>query len=151
MLEKAIDLIGEEIRAVQLGDRHQARQLFATDLRACRAVRKVDDDHARVRSHRSRDSIDIERPIARIERNERHVRTDRPRHLVQRLIRRPDDHRVIAGREHRVQREEHALLGAGKRDDVVRVEALVQGRDLFAQRREAERFGVPESEPFPAL
>ena len=119
MLEKAIDLVREKKRAVQLGDRDEAMQLFWRELRAGRAVRRVDDDDFRVRAHRSGNGIDVERPVSRIERNERDLGASRPRDLVQRLVRRPHDHRVIARPHERVHAEKHALFGAGERDDVV--------------------------------
>ena len=65
--------------------------------------------------------------------DERDVGADGARDLVERLVRRPDDDRVIAGAKHRVHGEEDGFFGAGERVDVVGVEPVVQLGDFVAQ------------------
>ncbi len=51
----------------------------------------------------------------------------------------------------RVHREENRFLRAGEGDDVVGGEAVVQRRDLLAQRGQSERLRVAEAQRFPTL
>ena len=89
-------------------------------------MRKVDDDHARRRSQRGLDRACIERPVGRIERDERHVGPDGSRDFVQRLIRGPHDDGMILGREQGVHHDEDSFLGTGEGEDLVRRDVVVK-------------------------
>src|SRR5690349_17611087 len=97
MLEKAVHLIGEKMRSMLFGDRYESIQLLDRELTPGGIMREVRDDDARVRLHGRFDSVEIERPVARVERNQRYRRAGRSRDFMQRLIARPHDHRVVAG------------------------------------------------------
>jgi hypothetical protein len=101
-------------------------------------VRVVDDHGPGLRPHGASHVIGVEGPAARrVERQQRHLRAERARDLVQRLVGRPSYDRVVARREQRVHRDEDALLGAGEHQHLVRVDPLIEPRDLGPQRRKA--------------
>ena len=114
MLEQAVHLVGQQVRAVKLRDRDESLEVGGRELCAGGAVRKVHDDHTGLGPHRRRHRVDVERPGGRVERHERHLRPDRQRDFVQRLVGRHHDHGVIVRAEQRVHGEEHRLLGAGE-------------------------------------
>src|SRR6186997_1962767 len=96
MLEKPVRLVRKQTGAVRFYERHELREGFVVDCRAGGVVRKVDDDNARVRPQLTGDAIEIERPISWFEWHQRDLGANVARDLVQRLIRRPHDHGMIA-------------------------------------------------------
>jgi hypothetical protein len=112
-------------------------------------VRKVDHDQAGASGHRATQRIDVERPALRVERHRCDVGSRRACQLVQRLIGRYDDHRMITRRQQRVHRDEDAFFGPGEGQHVVRRDRVVQTGDLRPQKRQARRLRVSERELLP--
>ncbi len=73
----------------------------------------------------------------------------RPADLVQALVAGPRDDGVVAGSEHDVDETEDRLLGAGEDEDVVRLDLVVEVRDLGPQERMAGRLRVAEPKAVP--
>ena len=115
-----------------------------------RVVGGVDDDESRRGRDLGAQPVDIDRPaVALVELVERHVRAGRPADLVQALVGRPGDDRVVARSEQHVGEAEDRLLGAGEGQDVVGLDRLVQRGDLAPQQRMAGRLGVAQLEAVP--
>ena len=78
-----------------------------------------------------------------------HVRAERAGDLVEALVARPGDDGVVARSEQDVHQAEDRLLGAGERQDLVRLDRLVERGDLAPQERVAGRLRVAELEAVP--
>jgi hypothetical protein len=113
---------GAEASPLRLGREH-ARGL----------VGRVDDDHPRLRPERPDQPVHVERPAVLLAER---VQADRcargARDLVQRLVAGPRDDDVVAFLERGRQEAEDRLLGAGEDEHVVRLDRVVQRRDLGA-------------------
>ena len=115
-----------------------------------RVVRGVDDDQPGRRRHLAAQQIQVERPAGVLaELVERDVGARRPRDLVQALVAGPGHDRVVTRTQEHVEQAEDRLLGAGERQDLVRLDRVVERRDLAAEQRVAGGLGVAEAQVRP--
>ena len=113
-------------------------------------MRRVHDDEPCLGGDLAAQQLDVDRPRGVLaELVEGHLGARRAGDLVQALVARPRHDGVVTRSEHDVGEAEDRLLGTGEDQDIVGLEALVQGRDLRAQERMTRRLRVAEGESVP--
>ena len=147
VLEEPVDLVGDEAHAGRRAGVSEGPPLRVGREHAGGIVGSVDHHDARVGPDRGDQARHVQRPsVGLAELVEGHVGTGRSRNLVEALVARPRDDRVIAGTHEHVQEAEDRFLGTAEDEDVVGVGCPVERRDLGPQERMAGRFGIAEPE-----
>ena len=150
VLEPAVDLVGEQVRAGLRGDRHEPVEGRAVDVRPGRVVREVDHDRAGVRAQCAAHVVEVQRPAALVlELDGADLRARGARDLVQRLVGGRDDDGVVVGAQRGLGEGEDRLLRAREDEHVVRLEPRIQRCDLGAQQRVPGGLGVSERQLLP--
>jgi len=144
VLEVAVHFVGKKDGARFGAEGDDCVELFQRGECAGRIVRGVQDDQFGLRSEEAGEGADVEGPTTAFlpQGPGVHGAAERPGNLGQGLVAGEVDDRVIARREEAETEVEDRLFGPRVDDDRLGSQALVEPRDIGAERGIAPRLGV---------